>query len=383
MEFSNSSPKWFSLMKTGVPVKFSWNQGSFSNTWVGYVSYITKTVAGQISDVMEVHCVGSTFPLKERVSKVFTNKTIPSVVQDIVSDFGFNFVGEDNGVVFEQLTIAGHSYWEWIQEQARRIGYGVLVDNMNFYFRPIDKLIDQSISSVPVLNTPGNQMGINNQVLDRTLDKFKVMNGEYMEDPLALRTFKTVSGVDPITSKMLTATSSPKEVGDNLRSEVSDVWFSEIRSDRVTNSTSTTEALSDGAAHLARLNMPATIACQGDPRIRPFAPVLVQDTGPLTDGYWICREVKHMFARIGDYQIEMKVSVDGTGIGLRTVARQGTTDVVGMVNLSEALKGNGVTSVTGKTSQTKLVMSTSLQKEDGQGFSRTPSRWSYVSNGGN
>ena len=383
MEFSNSSPMWFSLMKTGVPLQFNWSQETFQNSWVGYVSYISKTVAGQISDVMEVHCVGSTFPLKERVSKVFVNMSVSTAVRNIATEFGFNFVGEDDGVVFDQLTIAGHSYWEWIQEQARRIGYGVLVDNMNFYFRPIDKLIDQSVSSVPILSTPGNQMGINNQILDRTLDKFKVMNGEYMEDPLTLRTYKTVSGVDPISSKVFTSTSSPKTVGDNLREDTSDVWFSEVRSDRVSNSYATTSALADGAAQLARLNMPALIQCQGDPRIKPFAPVLVKDTGPLTDGYWICREVKHMFAKIGDYQIEMKVAIDGTGVGRNTVVRQGTTDVIGLVNLSEALKGNGVPSVARKTSQVRLVTSQPIQKEDGQGYARTPSRWVYASTGGN
>ena len=88
MEFSKTSDKWFALMKTGVPVKFSWTQGLISNTWVGYVSFTKKTVAGQIEEIMEVHCVGTTFALKDSATKVFRNKTIPQMVDELVTGFG-------------------------------------------------------------------------------------------------------------------------------------------------------------------------------------------------------------------------------------------------------------------------------------------------------
>jgi hypothetical protein len=131
------------------------------------------------------------------------------------------------------------------------------------------------------------------------------------------------------------------------------------------------------------MNMPAMVKCQGDPRIRPYAPVLIENTGPLTDGFWIPNQVKHMFARLGDYQIEMNVTTDGTGVNASTVTRQDPSDVVGVVNLTEALNNNGVTSVVGKSTQVRLVSYTTIQKEDGQGYARTPSRWVYASNGGN
>ena len=383
MEFSNSSPMWFSLMKTGVPLQFNWSQETFQNSWVGYVSYISKTVAGQISDVMEVHCVGSTFPLKERVSKVFVNMSVSTAVRNIATEFGFNFVGEDDGVVFDQLTIAGHSYWEWIQEQAKRIGYGVYVHNMDFCFRPIDKLIDQSINSVPVLEMTSTQLGINNQLMDRTLDEFKVLNGEYIEDITALRTSKVVSGVDPITGNKITSTASPASVGENVRETTSDVLFTEVRSDRVVSSKVSAQALSSGSAQLSRFNMPAFIKCQGDPRIHPYAPILIKNTGPLTDGYWIPKEVRHMFARLGDYQIELKAGVDGTGVSLKTAARQGTTSIAGVINLTEALQ-NGYSNATAlKIKAYRLVSKHPVMKESDQGFNRTPALWSYLANGGN
>jgi hypothetical protein len=374
MEFSQTSPKWFALMNTGVPVKFGWTQGNKSNTWCGYVSFIKKHVVGQREELMEVHCIGATFPLKERTSKVFLNRSIPSAVKEIVTGFGFKFVGEDNNIKFDQLTIAGHSYWEWIHEQAKRIGYGILIDKMTFYFRPLDKLIDQNITNVPVLSMTEKQVGIGNQLLDRTLDSFKVVNGEYVEDEGSLRTTKKVGGVNPLTNKVILSTVSPKLVGENLRSKPDDVLFEEIDSSQVSISTETSQALAEGAAHLARFNMPALVVCQGDPRIRPFAPVLIQGTGVLTDGFWIASKVRHMFARIGDYQIEMKISIDGTGYDTKVSTKEGKKDPVGMVNLMEALEGNAQVN---KANSAVLTATSPIVFEAEQGYKRTPATWSH------
>jgi phage protein D len=380
LEFFQTSSTWFEIVKTGVPIQFSWKQGQYKTSWIGYVSFVNKKVAGQIQEPMEVHCIGSTFPLKERTTKVFENSTISKAVESIVMDFGFKFVGEDNGVVFDQLTIAGHSYWEWIQEQAKRIGYGVLVDQMTFYFRPLDKLINQNITNVPVLSMLTKETGINSHFMDRTLDMFKVINGEHVENLGAMRTVKTISGIDPLTSNQLTSVSSPSEIGENLKETVNDVLFSEIVSDQVTNTHDTAIALSKGAAHLGRLNMPAYIKCQGDPRIKPFAPVVVENTGSVTDGFWIAREVHHKFARVGDYQIEMKANIDGTGLNKITTTRPGTTSPVGMVNLVEAQANQ-----THLSSEANYSLTTKnfFVKETKQGFNRTPALWRYLSKEGN
>jgi hypothetical protein len=379
LEFSQVSIKWFELMKTGVPIKFEWSQGALVKSWLGYVSFVTKSVASQKEELMEVHCVGSTFPLKERATKVFENMSVPAAVKEIVTEFGFNFVGEDNNVLFEQLTIAGHSYWEWIHEYAKRIGYGIWVDNMNFYFRPLDKLIDQSLSDVAVLSMNNKNVPVGGDFLDRTLDSFKVLNGEHVEGLGVLRTNKLIGGVDPMTSKVVGASSSPKTLGEPMRQNVSDVIFSEVDSSKVASSEEHAQTLIDGSAQLARFNMPARVKCQGDPRIHPFSPVLIQGTGPLTDGFWIVNEVKHQFARIGDYQIELKATIDGTGIDVRTVRKDGAKSVSGVVNLTEALEqgfsGN-------KTLDARLSSNAPIRQESNQGFNRTPAVWWHSKVGG-
>lgn len=376
LEFSQPADAWFSVVKTGVPIKFSWNQGSYSKTFFGYVSFLVRNASGQIENIMEVHCVGTTFVLKERATKVFTNTTIPAAVRSIVTNFGFNFIGEDDTLVFDQLTMAGHSYWEWIQEQAKRIGYGVMVDGMNFYFRPLDALIDQNITSTPVLSMSSTETPINTQILDRTLDSFKVLQGEHIEDANNLRAVKVTAGVDPVNGQVVSSSVSPNVIGSNLRATTSDVLFSEYRSEQVVHSNSAAISIASGAATLARLNMPAKIKCQGDPRITPFHPVMIQGTGPQTDGYWVAKEVKHMFARIGDYQIEMTAGTDGIGSNLVTANRQGTDTVVGMVNLDLAI-ANGTNMAASGKNLVALRFGSSNANMTNQGFNRTPTVWVY------
>lgn len=384
LTFTRVSPLWFKLMKTGVPIKLTWNQGTLKGSWVGYVSFITKNVAGQLDNLMEVQCVGTTFVLKERANKVFTNITIPKAVEKIVTSFGFKFVGEDNPRVFDQLTMAGHSYWEWIQEQAKRIGYGVVVNGMDFYFRPLDELFKQGQSTVPVLSISGTGVGVNSEFFDRTLDWFKVLSGDHIESGENLRTIKSVAGVNPLTSQIVSSSKSPKEVGEKIQQNLSDVLFSEPRSDQVVGTLADAATMAAGAAHLGRLNLPAKIKCQGDPRIRPFAPIYIDGTGPITDGYWMAKEVKHMISLAGDYYIEMTASTDGVNPELSNAqpAKKRPGSVVGVVNLKDAMAGktSQVSFISAKA--TKLVTPNPIHSPIDQGFRKTGSRWTYSSVGG-
>jgi hypothetical protein len=372
---------WVDLLKTGVPVEFKITQGPFTRNWIGYVSYVSTNVSAQKQKDMTIVCIGSSFPLKEEATETFERVTIPDVVQSIAIKFGYNYVGDQHALVFDQLTLAGHSYWEWIQEQAKKIGYGVLVDGMTLVFKPLDKMIDYGMTSVPQfdLGSTGVTSGAN--FIDKTLDSFESLNGEHIESPSGTRTFKVLGGVDPLTSKPSVSIKSPALVGSNLRSNVNDVLFSEIRSDQVAHSYQQTSLLSEGAAHQGRMNMPAYVIGQGDPRVRMFSPVLISGTGPQTDGYWMIKKAKHVFTKNGNYQVELTVATDGTGLASRTYSNQATSSVVGVVNLNEALKNNGQNLNLVANTLYKLTTPLGSVSEIGQGFLRTKARWVYSAKG--
>lgn len=378
LEYPSESPLWFQSVTTGVPVSFTWKQDTLTRTFVGYVSSISKVNAAQRLTFMQVTCVGATYPLKERVTRVFKNVTIPQAVEQIASEYGFAFVGEQHPQVFPQLVIAGSTYWEWIQEQAKRIGYGVVVDGMDFVFKPLDRIIDLGFSNAAVLSMGNQSVPFNTQFLDRTLDHFKVTSGANIEDTVNNRAVKIVGGVDPISGKPFTADKSPGETGVNLRTNVSDVLFTEYRTERVINDESVAASAAEGAAQLARFNIPARVKCQGDPRIRPFGTVYINGTGALTDGFWTVRSAHHMFHKVGDYQMELTVATDGLGESRQNAFRTRGASLVGTINLVSVVANATSNSISLGPSEPRLRHSRQAIKENDQGFLNNPALWKAV-----
>jgi len=376
LEFLSESSLWLDTLKTGTPVQFNWNQDTLSKYWIGYVSSISKKNAPQRTNTMKIMCVGSTFPLKQRVTRVFENHSIPEVVQIIAEGFGFKVLTDAHPQVFPQLAITGNSYWEWIQEQAKRIGYGIIIDGMTFVFRPLDKLIDMTFSNAPVLSMGNAAAPYNSQFLDRTLDRFEITYGDNVESSVNFRAVKNVGGVDPLTSKLLASATSPETTGDAIRENVSPVLFDEFRTDRVINDQTGSEEAAKAAAQMARFGIPATVSAQGDPRIRPFSAVYVAGTSSMTDGFWTVVEAHHMFHKIGDYNLQLKLATDGIGdLVVETPFRTRSGDGAGTVNLDEA-NSNGI-SATLMFDMGEVVLKdfSELSSESLQGFLASPKRW--------
>jgi len=369
--FSTTGDLWFDDIPTGLPLTFSWTQGSNKNEWAGYVSFVSKSVMSQREKTMEVHCVGSSFPLKERAADVFVNKTIPEVASEIARQFGLEYAGDSHPLRFPQLTIAGHSYWEWLREQALRIGYAMYVDKSTLYFNRIDSVIDKAMTSIPVFNAGKTESVFRGTFYDRTMDMFKVMKGDYLETSSIKRATEHTGGMDPLTGNSYLASQSPNQTGTALRSSVSDVLFSEYRTDQVVHSSKAAEWLAEGAAQLSRFNLPAKVRGQGDPRVRPFMPIYVLGTGPLTDGYWIVKDVVHTFQKFGDYTLDMTVVTDGTREDNKTSFRAQHPTSISTININERL-ANPMGNINKKLvlKETKKDIVTSAQ-----GFIKSPKYW--------
>lgn len=376
LEFPRSSDLWMKHMKTGVPVLVTWKQGTLSREWAGYVSYAKKTVVAQRQQGMEVHCFGSTFPLKTKLCQVFKNSTIPEAVAKLAKQYGFKYYGEPNSRRFDQLTMSGQvSVLEWMREQGRSIGYVVVVENTNLYFKPIDKFINQKMKNVPVFDHNGSDLPISNQYLDRTLDSFEVLSGDYIEGMGPNNTSKTVSGIDPLTGKTFSFTTQPNKVGTNLRQTSSAVFFAEQMTNMVVNSPTAAQAAAVGAANMARFNLPATCKGQGDPRVSPFSPVYLTGIGEAFEGYWLVKEVKHTIHSIGDYSLVMKVATDGVGNTVANAFRRAEATLVGAVDLVGATVGSIVNPTNLNAAGTKLSIKKPIVVSNQQGYAKTGIAW--------
>jgi phage protein D len=317
IEYHATSFKNARLLKTGVPVKFVWRQGSRKSEWIGYVSSVSAKSASQRDLPMKVYCIGTSFVLKQTKSKTYRNKTVTEVAAAIAKENNLRFVGDIDKRRFSQLSISGHSQWEWLQEQASRIGYVAYVQGTNLIFRSMDKIIDEKTLDAPLFQVWSPYIPQTTQGLDRTLDSFEVMMGENIEGEYPNRAIKQTGGVDPVRGISFSHKKSPSKSGKSVRQNVSDTLFDEYTSDQVVNSKSDSRSAASGAAELARFNIPAKAAGQGDPRVHPYQMIEVQGVDVNTDGHWIVREVTHRLVYGGFYTLEMIVATDGIGKSTR------------------------------------------------------------------
>lgn len=402
LDYFGTSLKNARLLKTGIPVKFSWKQGSRKMEWLGYVSSVSRKSGAQKSKPMKVYCVGSSFVLKQRKTKTYRNKTIPEVAAKIAKQNKLKFIGENHSRRFPQLTISGHTQWEWLHEQANRIGYAMYVQGTNLVFRPIDKLIDEFSSDAPMYQMWDPSVPRQGAQVDRTLDSITVMVGENIEGSGSDRSSKQVGGVNPVTSKSFTAKKSPTSTGSKVRKTTSATLFDDFNSEQVANTKLDAKEAAEGAAHLARFNLPAQATGQGDPRVHPYKVVYVEGTGEQTDGFWLVNESTHKFSYSGTYSIELSISIDGTEQNIKSPKRNGDRPAGGQINLKQLMAtqssfslednsytlnlgtvlgtrsvgaGQGTPSA-GASRTSRLVMRTPLLTQvNNQGFSRTPTIW--------
>lgn len=421
-------------INTGIPVKFTWTQGSRQKTWYGYVAYVSKLSAAQSKKPVIIRCVGSSFVLKKRSQKVYKNKTIPEVAALIAKEHGLKFLGENHTRRFQQLSLSGQSQWEWLHKNAARIGYAMYVNETSLVFKSIDTLLGEFLADVPLFQFWSEAIPRTNYQLDRTLDSFTVLKGEYIEDGSPTRTTKSVNGVDPVTGKPFGETASPKGTGKPLRSKINDVIFQGFSTDEVANSKLAAKLAAKGAAELARFNLPAKAVGQGDPRAFPYRVVYLDGVSREFNGHWLIKEITHMFRFGGDYAVTMQLATDGLkensrGSDQTTVISSSTTSTsftssslfgaasstrfrgnsgtrgltrngVGTIDISRILNQSGSfalpTSFTGGVDMSLLVDTAPkygkskettnlrinqpfLTNVNSQGFRRTPSLWRSTS----
>lgn len=373
LKFQRPSTLWFDVLKTGTPVVFSWNQNGVSNVWFGYVNVVSKQTASQIKQEFSVVCVGTSYLLKAKSQRVFKNSTVTEAAAKIAKQFNFRFVSTPTSRKFETLAMTGQSYWEWLQQQAARIGYVCLVRNGTLYFTTADKLIDLFITNSAVLAADPPGAASDTQLLDRSLDSFTILNSDYLDhDMLTQRTNRVTSGVNPITGQVFGATASPNGQNRPFRENETPAIFSGYSEEVVHSSTAARYAASE-EARAVKFSTVAKAVGQGDPRIHPYSTVLVQGTGTQTDGYWVTGSATHLFHFTGEYYLECRLLSDGLGKTVGTSFRRPDGSPNGTVNLTTAslnlLKFTPPPIL-------RLISRMPVQIESQQGFVKLGSVWS-------
>jgi phage protein D len=375
LEYERSSSLWFEVLKTGTPVVFTWNQDGKGAAWAGYVNIISKQSASQKQRKMKIICVGTSFVLKAKSTRVFKNSTITEAAEKIAKEFNFKFIGDPTSRRFESLALAGQSYWEWLQDQASRIGYVMLILNGTMYFRQAEKLVDSTFSTAAVLSGESPGLTSNRNLYDRTLDSFTILNGDYVQhSSLPDRTSRLTAGINPLTGALTGYKSSPGKQNRSLRQKETPALFTSYSTEVVHTRLSAQQA-ADEESRARRFSVLAKVIGQGDAAIHPYATVLVTGTGEDTDGYWVTSKATHLFKIGGEYQLEAEVMSDGLGRTRGTPLRRADGSGYATVNLSEAVVNMSQPDRV-SASVFRLITKVPVVVESQQGFVQLGSIWS-------
>lgn len=372
IRYSRFNNAFFKAIKTGVPVVVTWKNDKVSGKFVGYTTDVSYPTIHQLIREVTITCVGSSYPLKERVSKIWKNKTASEIATEIAKKFKLKPFVTPSSIRFTQQSLSGRSYWEKLNELAEKIGYGVQVVGTELHFHPIDQMIDQFMTTVPIMSFKDPFFNPNANYVAPTLEYFEPIIGDHIESSTFSRSSNTVGGVDPVTGKSYTAVTSSNKVGKNLRKNTKDPLFSTVEVGTVIGSNTMAKSLSAARAQLGRLSIPAKASGQGDPRIAPWRTVEVRGTGNTTDGFWIVKKAEHTIYFDGRYAVEFTCLSDGVGTNKPSMSRPSNAGSVPTRNVTNEMS----TANKRKPTSPKLSSAVAMVKQSSAGYKVTPRKWS-------
>ena len=372
ISYLRDSKVFYKGLRTGATVKLKWKtSNNIVGEFFGYIIDYTPVTQQTLRRPITIRAIGASLPLKEGGNKIWRNKTAPDIVTEIAKKFKLKPVVTPHPMIFSQQSMVNHTYWEKIQELAKRIGYVAQVSGTELHFHPMDKMIDKFITTIPVLSFFDPLGNIWSEFNSQTLDMFKPKVGDFIDKSSNSKKNKLVSGVDPVTGKFYSSSKSPTNVGKNLKTSNLNPLFSEALSTTITGNARMADTFSKAHAQLSRFSITADAASQGDPRIAPYRTVEINGTGSLTDGNWIVQKTRHQCYYDGRYEVEFTCVTDGTGKNKSSAFRPEKASVIPVRNIQQELSTGAVS----KPTVTKLRSPQMLVNKSNTGFKVTPSRW--------
>lgn len=370
IRYPYQSPFYLKALKTGVPVFIKWRNERGEGKFFGYVYEVTPaTNRGKDREVL-VKVIGATLGAKETDNKIWINKTATQIVEEIAKKLKLKSNITPSPVVFSQQSMLNHTYWEKVQELARRIGYVAQAYGTELNFHPLDTMIDKSMTTVPIYAFIDSDSPRFTELLEHTLDKFSPTVGDLTITNMFGKRDKVVSSIDPYSSKTFSYKSSP-DSWKKLRSSTKPPLFKESLTTTVAGTPAMARAIADAHSKLSRYSVFAEGKGQGNPRVAPYRTIEVRGTGEFTDGYWIVTKVDHFITWAGKYEVEFSCMADGVGKNNKTPSRPEKASDSPVRDVDFELRSK----VSSKPVTTTLSSKAAMINQTAGGFKVTPRRW--------
>lgn len=259
--------------------------------FVGYITYLEPESINKNGlidkspfQLTRIHCLGASYPMRSRKTKVWNNRTLSQIATEIAKDYSLTVSVPNDPYVFPRLVQSGKSDWELLTSAANYLGYQVLVRGVHIDIWDPFAVFSRS-GSVPLYAMSGNKGRLNaspGQVI-----KFHGVIGAVT--PLSARTNETVHslvGNQIVTTSLSTSTGYGETVESIFQDEVG----------ANAQSVEMATALLQGRSR-NKLPYIAHVDVVGDPVIQPGMAVSIDRYDSGLDGLWIVQAVRHEVSR--------------------------------------------------------------------------------------
>lgn len=291
----------------GVPVNVAWGLlGQRVDTFQGYVHHTEPmtSVAGDQAhrSVVKVVCVGATNPMKEKRQRIWNQRTIPSVLSEIFSQYKLSYDIMTNDRVWDSLVQSGESDWQFVCSLAQRLGWTVCPTNTDVRVRPRWSNMAAVAYTTTIFRAakPNEAPGGLHQI-----QTFHAVDGETTPDG-GQKALRVAQGLDPWQGTAYTA------VQDTVQPQLG--WLSptalltEYNHDTARTYDEAVQRLY-GDAENARFYIQAEMEAIGDASVRPGRLVALQGLGAKNDGLWYVEAADHEVSG-GAYLLHLSLGRD-------------------------------------------------------------------------
>jgi len=251
----------------------------------GYVHHI-KPERTPGKDFVEAVLIGASFPLKATSQKVYKNVTADQVVREIAKKHGFACYAVPHPRVYPQLAQAGLTDWQLMVKLAKQSGYTLRTQNTEIYFQPVLDDYTRYRSEAPRF-----KMGVTSSIDGTSIYSFNPSIGETIEYDDAKKAAIAVSGLDPLSSEMVSYTTQKpnKKTRSKQRKEIFDNYSTSV----VAPDIKIAKFEADAAESLNAFPYRAKLEVIGDPSLRPDMPIYLEGLGETYSGYWTILSTEH------------------------------------------------------------------------------------------
>lgn len=284
---------------TGTPVRVQYGRYPTSITnFYGYVGGVERTWTQPTKTspsvrVMQVWCIGASYPLKAPIANVFTGMTSSQIAINIANDNALDSDIPPTSYSWPQKAAAGVTQLQFLSELARDSGCTFYVHRTQLRFYDPSTILVRNSQVIPIFYEKDAALSQNNGVA--TVLDFHTDITELSAVEGRRKRTRVVQGLDAVTGAPIYNTDTPSAV--TLAAVSLPPLFAESVTDMVIANQSDANNLLPARTIANRFFSKATARVSGHVAITQESPVVIEGLGSRDSGLWQVLEATHIIRR--------------------------------------------------------------------------------------